>query len=47
MMLELDELLGEVGDSDIPDIDENSTALLDDFVGELSEEPTGYEDFFG
>ena len=42
---ELDDLLGESGDSDIPDFDENSTDLLDDFVGELSEEPEGYDSF--
>ncbi len=44
MLSELDELLSS-NNSDIPDIDENSTELLDDLVGELDEEAKGYDDF--
>jgi len=45
IMSELDDLLGRTGDTDIPDIDENSTDLLDDFLEELNEAPKGYSSF--
>ncbi len=45
IMSELDELLDESEQSGIPEFDENSTDLLDEFVGELSEDPEGYDSF--